>query len=120
MTKVTFFKKNGVYYGFKETGHTGYASEGEDILCSAISAMTMLIVNAIEVSYASDADVSIDDETTDITVLCKAALPEYAEDEKKAYAVGGLIYAYYLQLMDLLEEYDDYLDVSEAEGPEIL
>ncbi len=120
MTKVTFFKKNGVYYGFKETGHTGYAEEGEDILCSAISAMTMLIVNAIEVSYASDATVTIDDETTDITVICKAALPEFSEDEKKAYAVGGLIYAYYIQLMDLLEEYDGYLDVSEAEGPEIL
>ena len=120
MTKVTFFKKNGVYYGFKETGHTGFASEGEDILCAAISAMTMLIINAIEVSYASDVNYSIDEDTTDITVTCKAALPEYSDDEKKAYAVSGLIYAYYIQLMDLLEEYDGYLDVNEAEGPEIL
>jgi hypothetical protein len=78
------------------------------------------MINAIEVSYASDVDYTIDDETTDITVICKGALPEYEPDEKKAYAVGGLIYAYYIQLMDLLEEYDGYLDVSEAEGPEIL
>ena len=120
MTKVTFFKKNGVYYGFKETGHTGFAPEGEDILCAAISALTMLMINAIEVSFASDVDYTIDEKTTDITVICKAALPEYAEDEKKAYAVGGLIYAYYIQLMDLLEEYDGYLDVREVEDHEIL
>ena len=52
MTTITFFKKNGVYYGFKETGHSGFAEEGNDIVCSALSAMTMLIINAIEVSYA--------------------------------------------------------------------
>ena len=54
MTNVTFFKRNGVYYGFKETGHTGYAEAGQDIFCSALSAMTMLIVNTIEISYATD------------------------------------------------------------------
>lgn len=115
MTKITFFKKNGVYYGFKETGHTGFADSGEDILCSAISAMTMLIINAIEVSYASDVDYTIDEESTDITVICKGALPEYSDDEKKAYAVSGLIYAYYIQMMDLIEEYYDYLEVNETE-----
>lgn len=115
MTKITFFKQNGVYYGFKETGHTGLADEGEDILCSAISAMTMLIINAIEVSYASDVDYTIDEESTDITLICKCALPEYSDDEKKAYAVSGLLYAYYIQMMDLMEEYYDYLEVSETE-----
>ncbi len=115
MTKITFFKKNGVYYGFKETGHTGLAAAGEDILCSAISAMTMLIINAIEVSYASDVDYSIDEDSADITVLCKSALPENSVDEKKAYAVSGLIYAYYIQLVDMLEDYYDYIEVTETE-----
>ena len=115
MTKVTFFKKNGVYYGFKETGHTGFATEGEDILCAAISAMTMLIINAIEVSYASDVNYSIDEDTTDITVTCKAALPEYSDDEKKQFAVSGLFASYFYQLNDLTEEYYDFLEVDEIE-----
>ena len=114
MTKVTFFKKNGVYYGFKETGHTGFAPEGEDILCAAISAMTMLMINAIEVSYASDVDYTIDEKTTDITVKCKAALG-VNPDEKQQYAVQGMIYGYYLQLNDMLEDYYDYLDVDVEE-----
>ena len=48
MTKVVFYKKNGVFYGFEERDHAGYAEFGEDIVCSAITAMTMLIVNTCE------------------------------------------------------------------------
>ena len=115
MTTITFFKKNGVYYGFKETGHSGFAEEGNDIVCSALSAMTMLIINAIEVSYASNVDYTIDEKTTDITVMSKAALPAEESDVRKQYAVSGLFYAYYLQLCDLLEDYDDFIDVKEVE-----
>lgn len=115
MTKITFFKQNGIYYGFKEVGHTGFAEAGEDILCAALSSMTMLIINAIEVSYASDVEYTIDDETTDITVICKAALPEYSDDEKKSYAVSGLFQAYFLQLTDMTEDYYEFIEVDETE-----
>ena len=115
MTTITFYKTNGIYYGFEEQGHTGFAESGEDILCSALSAMTMLIINAIEVSYASNVDSQIDEATTDIRVIVKSALPKYESDEKKQFAVSGLIQAYFLQLMDLLEDNYDYLDVREIE-----
>ena len=111
MTTITFYKTGGFYYGFEEQGHTGFAESGDDILCSALSAMTMLIINAIEVSYASSVDYTIDEETTDIRLIAKSALPKYEKDEKKQYAVSGLIQAYFYQLMDLVEEYYDYLDV---------
>ena len=111
MTTIVFYKTDGFYYGFEEQGHTGYAESGEDILCSALSSMTMLIINAIEVSYASSVNYTIDEETTDIKLIAKSALPKYEKDEKKQYAVSGLIRAYYYQLMDLIEDYYDYLDV---------
>ena len=113
MTKITFYKSGGFYYGFEENGHTGYGESGEDILCSALSSMTMLIINAIEVSYASDVQYTIDEKTTDIKLICKSALPKYESDEKKQYAVSGLIQAYFFQLMDLVEDYYEYLDVKE-------
>ena len=115
MTTITFYKTGGLYYGFEEQGHTGYAESGDDILCSALSAMTMLIINTIEVSYASSVDYTIDEKTTDIKLIAKSALPKYEEDEKKQFAVSGLIQAYFYQLMDLVEEYYDYLDVKEVE-----
>ena len=115
MTTIVFYKTDGFYYGFEEQGHTGYGESGEDILCSALSSMTMLIINAIEVSYASSVDYTIDEETTDIKLIAKSALPKYEKDEKKQYAVSGLIQAYYYQLMDLTEDYYDYLDVRVVE-----
>lgn len=115
MTTIVFYKAGGFYYGFEEQGHTGYAEAGEDILCSALSSMTMLIINAIEVSYASSVDYTIDEKTADIKLVAKSALLKYEKDEKKQYAVSGLIQAYYYQLMDLIEDYYDYLDVKVIE-----
>ncbi|NLK39772.1 MAG: ribosomal-processing cysteine protease Prp [Clostridiales bacterium] len=117
MTKITFYKSGGVFYGFREQGHTGYDIAGKDILCAAISAMTMLVINAVEVSYATRVDYNIDEETTDIKVIVPSALPEYESDEKKRYAVSGLIAAYYYQLNDMLEDYYDYLEVDETDVP---
>ena len=117
MTKIVFYKTDGVFYGFEEQGHTGYGESGDDVLCSALSAMTMLIINAIEISYASDVDYTIDEETTDTRLIAKGALPEYEEDENKRFAVSGLIMAYYYQLNDLIEEYYDYLSVDVIERP---
>ena len=111
MTKIVFFRSIGSFCGFEEQGHTGYAEAGEDILCSAISSMTMLIVNTIEVSYASRVDYDINEDDTVIRVRCKAALPEFETDETIRYAVSGLIMGYYCQLGEMLEEYGDYLDV---------
>ena len=115
MTTIVFYKANGFYYGFEEQGHTGYGESGDDVLCAALSSMTMLIINAIEVSYACDVDYNIDEKTTDIRLIVKSALPKYEKDEKKQYAASGLIQAYFFQLMDLVEEYYEYLDVKEIE-----
>ena len=115
MTTVCFYKTNGIYYGFEEKGHTGFAESGEDILCAALSSMTMLLINTIECSYDSIVDYTIDEKTTDIKLIAKSALPKYEKDERKQYAVSGLIQAYFFQLMDLVEEYYEYLDVKEIE-----
>ena len=115
MTTVVFYKANGYYYGFEEQGHTGYAESGDDILCSALSAMSMLIINAIEITYDSTVDYTVDETTTNIRLIAKSALPEYESDERKQFAISGLIQAYFYQLMDLVEDYYEYLDVKEIE-----
>ena len=111
MTKIIFYRSGGSFYGFEEQGHACYNENGDDVLCAALSAMTMLIINTVEVAYASDVDYEIDENATRIKVTSKAALPEFEEDEKKRYAVSGVFLAYYYQLNDMLEEYYDYLDI---------
>lgn len=117
MTKVVFYKDGNNYYGFHEYGHAGLDEAGKDIICAALSAMTMLIINTVEVVWGSDINYEIDDETADITVTAKEAIPEYAESTEKQYAISGLFYSYYLQLNDMIEEYYDYLDVDVEEKP---
>ena len=117
MTKIVFFRSGGVFYGFEEQGHTGYGEAGEDILCSAISSMTMLLINTVEVAYASEIDYEIDEGATRIRVRAKAALPEFESDDYKRYAVSGIMMGYYCQLSDMLEEYGDFLDVVVKEQP---
>ena len=111
MTKIVFFRREGQFYGFEEQGHTGYGESGDDILCAALSAMTMLILNTVEISYAGDVIYDIDDTSTRVTVKCMCALPEFEADEKKRFAVEGLFKGYYYQLYVLLEEYYEHLDV---------
>ena len=115
MTTVIFYKTGGYYYGFEEQGHTGYGESGDDVLCAALSSMTMLLINAMEVCYDARVDYKIDEKTTDIKVIVKSALPKYEKEEKKQYAVSGLIQAYYFQLMDLVEDYYEFLDVKVVE-----
>ena len=114
-TTIIFYKSGGIFYGFEEQGHTGYADAGEDILCAGISSMTMLIINAFEVGFDTRVDYNIDEVTTNITLTVKSALPKYEKDEKKQFAAEGLIKAYFYQLMDLTEEYYDFLEVREVE-----
>ena len=73
--------------------------------------MTMLLLNTIEVSYASDVSYTISEDDTEIEVKAMDALPEIGADEKKQYAIAGLFMGYYYQLNDLMEEYYEYLDV---------
>ncbi len=61
MTKVTIYKnETDECVGFRAIGHAGYAQEGEDIVCAAISILTINTINAIEVFTdtltASDSD----------------------------------------------------------------
>lgn len=115
MINITFYKRNGTYYKFVEQGHALFADSGNDIVCAAISSMTMLVVNAIEVSYKADVKYDIDADCNKITVTAMEALAEYASDETQRFAVSGIILAYYYELMDLLEEYYDFIDVNEID-----
>ena len=50
MTKIVIFKKNGMISEFQIKGHSGYAEEGSDIVCSGISvASQMALVGLVEV-----------------------------------------------------------------------
>lgn len=48
MTNITVYCKDNTYTGFRMEGHSGYADEGEDIVCAGISVLAINFVNSIE------------------------------------------------------------------------
>ena len=48
MITVTFFQKDTQLAGFTCSGHAGFAPEGEDIVCAAVSALVLNTVNSVE------------------------------------------------------------------------
>lgn len=61
MTTIKFFKENENYMGFECSGHTGFAEEGSDILCSAISSLTQSTCLGITKILNLKAEISRDD-----------------------------------------------------------
>lgn len=54
MITVEIRKSGEEYTGFSSKGHAGYAEEGFDIICAAVSALTVNTINSIE-QFTEDA-----------------------------------------------------------------
>ena len=48
MIRVTLHCKGDLITGFECTGHAGFAQEGSDIVCAAVSILTTTCANALE------------------------------------------------------------------------
>ena len=48
MISATLFRKDGRYTGYQARGHSGYAEEGSDIVCAAVSILGCTCVNSLE------------------------------------------------------------------------
>lgn len=101
MTTASFFKENGKFKKFCISGHSGYATEGEDIVCAAISSMVMLTANNITNGFSLPADISVDEETANITLSLKS------DDERGIALITGL----YNELCNLVNDYPENIRV---------
>ena len=91
MTRVEFFDQDGRITGFSCSGHSGYAEEGSDIVCAAVSTAVKL------------AECTIND------VLGERAKTRVKEDEAQAVLTGMM-----LTLCSLRDDYPDYIEVLEV------
>ena len=48
MIRVTLHRKGDLITGFECIGHAGFAEEGSDIVCAAVSILTTTCANALE------------------------------------------------------------------------
>ncbi|MBR1507390.1 MAG: ribosomal-processing cysteine protease Prp [Eubacterium sp.] len=102
MVNAVFYLKDKKYFGFSVSGHAGYNDEGNDIVCSAVSALTINTVNSIEQLCRDEYKKSIDERGS---IRFKVMNPASKEAEL-------LIRSLRIGLCNIYEQYgNDYIRV---------
>lgn len=108
MTTVTVLYKGERIVGFTAKGHAGYAAQGEDIVCSAVSALTQTAY--LGISEFVEADVSVDQSDGRLRLELPSSLSD--EERGKAELILGTML---LGLRAVEENYSDYLKIVKRE-----
>ena len=106
MTTVTFHSAGGRLDGFAVEGHSGYAEEGSDIVCAAVSAAVGLTECTINEVMGVGAAVKADEKRARFSLKLPSAMNEESESLCQNTLDGLMVY-----LRSLGEEYPDNLTV---------
>ena len=106
MTTATFHSAGGRLDGFAVEGHSGYAEEGSDIVCAAISAAVGLTECTVNEVMGVGAAVKTREESARVSLRLPPALNEESESLCQTVLAGLMVY-----LRSLGEEYPDNLTV---------
>ena len=106
MTTVIFHSAGGRLDGFAVEGHSGYAEEGGDIVCAAISAAVGLTECTVNEVMGLGAAVKAKEKSARISLKLPPALNEESESLCQTVLTGLMVY-----LRALGEEYPDNLTV---------
>ena len=105
MTKVTFSSQGGRFLSVDILGHAGYAEEGEDIVCAAISSAVMLTTVLLDDIQHVPVESTADEDNTHIHIELQQGGVERGQD-----ALSAL----HLYLSVLEQNYPDFLNVMEV------
>lgn len=89
---------------FVLTGHADYSAYGQDIVCSAVSAIVIGTINNLETLADSDDEVEIDNENGGYIKFNV----KYNKDDKKNHDISLLLENLYLIYKDIVKEYSDF------------
>ena len=76
MTRLTFFKDGIHFLGFSCKGHSGYANEGEDIVCASVSTAVQLVVAYLLKYHENSVCVNVNEQTALIEIKCNKVFDE--------------------------------------------
>ena len=105
MTTVRFRTEGNRVTGFDSAGHSGYAEEGEDIVCAAVSALSQTAVNALEAVAGVEPEVIVR------SGFLSARLPKGLR-AKQRYAAEIILRSVRQGLEDIAKAYPDLVKVS--------
>ena len=109
MTTVTFFSEGSRLTGFEVKGHSGFAPEGEDIVCAAITSSVRLTESVINDVLGLEAAVKVREKDASITLKLPGTLGQTNESTCQSLLTGLMVH-----FVQLAEEYPDHISVLEV------
>lgn len=108
MTKICVYKKGKNIAKYTVDGHTGYDVEGSDIVCAAISTVTMHTLNGL----TDVVKIPVGYEVSDAYFECIVP-DDISEEERKQADI--LLETMYLTFKNLEEQYKEYITIIDME-----
>ena len=108
MTTVTFHTEGSRIIGFDAAGHSGFAPEGEDIVCAAVTSAVRLVECTVNDVLGLCAGVKVHEASAQISLRLPGGLDPTAESTCQSLLTGLMVY--FAQLHD---EYPDNIEVLE-------
>ena len=110
MTTVTFYSEGSRVTGFEVRGHSGYAPEGEDIVCAAVTSAVRLVECAVNDVLGLEASVKVKEQDASISLKLPNGLGQTNESTCQT-----LLAALMVHFASLHEEYPENLTVLEED-----
>ena len=109
MTTVTFYSEGSRVTGFEVKGHSGYAPEGEDIACAAVTSAVRLVECAVNDVLGLEASVKVKEQDASISLKLPSGLGQTNESTCQTLLVALMVH-----FVQLAEEYPDNITVLEV------
>ena len=106
MTTVEFKRTENKITAFTVSGHSGYAEEGEDIVCASVSSVVWCTVNGL----SEIAGLPVEYESRDGFVSCSVPTLSPSEREKADLLLESM--AIFMQ--SLSEQYEQFVKIMEV------
>lgn len=109
MTKASFATDGSRILSFTVEGHSGFAEEGEDILCAAVTSAVRLTECAVNDVLGLEAGVKVNDRDASISFKLPRNLE--GEADQVCQTLLAALMVYFVQLQ---EEYPQHIIVMEV------
>ncbi len=109
MTTVTFRSEGRRLVGFEVKGHSGYAPEGEDVVCAAVTSAVRLCECAVNDVLGLEAPVKVREKDASVTLRLPAGLGQTNESTCQTLLAALMVY-----FVRLAEEYPENISVLEV------
>ncbi len=104
MIKVCFTKSEEVILGFELFGHSGYAEQGEDIVCAAVSSASYMTTNTVTDILGLSPEIEVNEAQMKVR-LKKTEAPK----------AQTLLKGFLLHIESLMEQYPQYITLNFSE-----